>query len=98
MNESPNDQVTNPVALLTAVADPVRWAILRRLEGGEACVCDLRTEVAVAPNLLSYHLRVLRQTGLVTSTRRGRWIDYRLADSAADHLEAALPTARKVEP
>lgn len=32
----------------------------------------------MAPNLLSYHLRVLREAGLVIATRRGRWIDYRL--------------------
>ena len=41
-------------------------------------MCDLQAEVAVAPNLLSYHLRVLREAGLVTASRRGRWMDYRL--------------------
>ena len=79
------------VALLTAAADPVRWTILRRLTTGQACVCDLQGEVDVAPNLLSYHLKVLREAGLVTSTRRGRWIDYQLADGAMDRLAAALP-------
>ena len=41
-------------------------------------MCDLRVEVPVAANLLSYHLRVLRHAGLVTAARRGRWVDYRL--------------------
>jgi len=41
-------------------------------------VCDLREEVPVAANLLSYHLRVLRDAGLVIAARRGRWVDYRL--------------------
>ena len=41
-------------------------------------MCDLQDNVPVAANLLSYHLRVLREAGLVTATRRGRWIDYRL--------------------
>ncbi len=41
-------------------------------------MCDLREEVPVAANLLSYHLRVLRGAGLVIAARRGRWIDYRL--------------------
>ena len=49
------------------------------LTDGGRCVCDLRDEVPVAANLLSYHLRVLRDAGLVTATRRGRWVDYRLA-------------------
>lgn len=85
------------VALLTAAADPVRWTILRRLTTGQACVCDLQGEVEVAPNLLSYHLKVLREAGLVTSTRRGRWIDYRLSDGAMDHLATALPS-RETQP
>jgi DNA-binding transcriptional ArsR family regulator len=48
---------------------------------------------SVGPNLLSYHLRVLREARLVTATRRGRWIDYALADDALDRLHAALPVA-----
>ena len=48
------------------------------LAGGTRCVCDLQASVPVAANLLSYHLRVLRDAGLVAASRRGRWIDYRL--------------------
>lgn len=77
--------------LLAAVADPVRWTVLQRLGGGTACVCDLQEQVSVAPNLLSYHLRVLREAGLVVTARRGRWVDYSLAPGAFDRLVAALP-------
>ena len=49
---------------------------------------------AVAGELLAYHLRVLREAGLVTTPRRGRWIDYALAADALDRLHAALPHAR----
>jgi ArsR family transcriptional regulator len=79
--------------LLAAVADPVRWNVLRHLTAGQACVCDLQAEVDVAPNLLSYHLKVLRDAGLVTTSRRGRWVDYELAADAHDRLSAALPVA-----
>jgi ArsR family transcriptional regulator, arsenate/arsenite/antimonite-responsive transcriptional repressor len=65
-------------ARLAALADPVRLRLVGVLAGGGRCVCDLQAEVPVAPNLLSYHLRVLRDAGLVTATRRGRWVDYRL--------------------
>ncbi|MCV2395671.1 metalloregulator ArsR/SmtB family transcription factor [Actinotalea sp. M2MS4P-6] len=78
--------------LLTAVADPVRWAVLERLGDGTRCVCDLRAQVPVAANLLSYHLKVLRDAGLVTTARRGRWVDYTLAPDAQERLTAALPT------
>ncbi len=63
---------------LAALADPVRLRIITVLAGGGRCVCDLQTRVPVAANLLSYHLRVLREAGLVAATRRGRWVDYRL--------------------
>lgn len=80
--------------LLAAVADPVRWIVLHRLGAGTSCVCDLQQQVAVAPNLLSYHLRVLREAELVVATRRGRWVDYSLAPGAFDRLVAALPVGR----
>ncbi|GAA2715921.1 ArsR/SmtB family transcription factor [Actinoplanes palleronii] len=79
--------------LLGVVADPVRWRLLTHLADGRTrCVCDLQPVAAVAPNLLSYHLKVLREAGLVSARRRGRWIDYTIADDAAHRLAAALPT------
>ncbi|HUX71543.1 MAG TPA: metalloregulator ArsR/SmtB family transcription factor [Cellulomonadaceae bacterium] len=79
------------VALLTAVADPVRWTVLQELAASESCVCNLQEHIPIASNLLSYHLKVLRDAGLVTTNRRGRWIDYSLAPDALDRLAAALP-------
>ena len=63
---------------LAALADPVRLRLIGVLAGGGRCVCDLQEQVPVASNLLSYHLRVLREAGLVTASKRGRWVDYRL--------------------
>ncbi len=77
--------------LLAVAADPIRWRVLTQLTAGEACVCNLQQRLPIAANLLSYHLKVLRETGLVTATRRGRWIDYTLANDALDRLHAALP-------
>jgi ArsR family transcriptional regulator len=80
------------LATLSAVADPVRWIVLRRLADGRACVCELQELTGVAPNLLSYHLRVLREANLVTTSRRGRWVDYELAEDTARRIHGALPT------
>jgi len=57
------------------------------------CVCDIQARIPIPGNLLSYHLKVLREAGLVTSSRRGRWVDYAVADDAPERLRAALPGA-----
>lgn len=79
------------IELLQAIADPVRWSVLEELRDTTRCVCDIRERVPVPANLLSYHLKVLRDAGLVTATRRGRWVDYALADDAGRLMRAALP-------
>ena len=86
--------VDGALDVLQAVADPVRWTVLEQLSAGPSCVCNLQEHVQVPGNLLSYHLKVLRDAGLVTSSRRGRWIDYALADDARSRMAAALPGAR----
>ena len=54
-------------ALLAVVADPVRLRLLEQLaQTGTRCVCNLQTDPPIASNLLSYHLKVLREAGLVT--------------------------------
>ena len=80
-------------ALLAVVADPVRWRILAGLGGEPRCVCVIQDDVEISASLLSYHLKVLREAGLVTAARRGRWIDYRLVPDAHDRIVAALPIA-----
>lgn len=81
------------MSLLTAAADPIRWTVLQRLAAAPSCVCDIQQHVPIAANLLSYHLKVLREAGLVTTSRRGRWVDYALAGDALDRLRGALPSA-----
>lgn len=80
-------------SLLASVADPIRWQLIHQLAERTRCVCELRTEPEIPANLLSYHLRVLREAGLIEGTRRGRWIDYSLTAGAVERLQAALPTA-----
>ena len=91
-----NGTAIDAVTLLSTLADPIRWTVLHRLAAGEACVCELQKFAPVPGNLLSYHLKVLREAGLVSVTRRGRWMDYRLAPDAQARLAAALPTAAAV--
>jgi len=84
-----------PLVVLQAVADPIRWTVLATLAQAPRCVCKLQEQIPIAGNLLSYHLKVLREAGLVTTSRRGRWIDYALAHDAAERMRAALPGAQQ---
>lgn len=81
----------NAASLLAVAAEPVRWQLLRALSQGPRCVCDLRPVVPVGAPALSHHLKVLREAGLVTAARRGRWIDYTLVPDALERLRDALP-------
>jgi len=80
------------VTLLKAVADPIRLAVLDRLAThGARCHCDLEAELDLAPNRLAFHLKVLRQAGLVRATRRGRRVRYHLEPGALETVRGAIP-------
>ena len=61
-----------------ALADPTRLRILELLAEQEMCVCELMAALHLPQPLVSHHLRVLRQAGVVRDDRCGRWICYRL--------------------
>jgi len=64
-------EAPDAVGVLRALADPIRLHILAVLGDASRCVSEMNAEVALPPNLLSYHLRVFLDTGLVDRTRRG---------------------------
>ena len=70
------------VTLFHALSDATRLSILEMLRDGERCVCDLQDELEAAQSRLSFHLRVLRDAGLVSDRREGRWSYYRIVPSA----------------
>ncbi len=86
---------TETATLLRAAADPHRLAILAALAQSESdiCVCDFTAGLPVNQPAVSHHLKVLRDSGLVTCERRGTWVYYRLADGAAERLHTALVLA-----
>jgi ArsR family transcriptional regulator len=74
-----------------ALADPTRVAIVNRLTGAdELCVCDLTDAFELSQPTVSHHLKVLRDAGLVESSRRGTWAYYRLVPEALDAVRGAL--------
>jgi ArsR family transcriptional regulator, arsenate/arsenite/antimonite-responsive transcriptional repressor len=78
-------------AQFKALADPTRVAIINSLSAAdEVCVCNLTEAFDLSQPTISHHLKVLRQAGLVESTRRGTWAYYRLVPESIDALRAAL--------
>ena len=75
-----------------ALSDPTRVEILERLRGGERCVCELTDLLDAAQSRLSFHLKTLRDAGLVIDRREGRWVYYQLAPEAIATLRGALET------
>jgi ArsR family transcriptional regulator len=86
--------VSRAAALFHALSDETRLAILDMLRGGERCVCDLQADLDAAQSRLSFHLRVLREAGLVTDRKEGRWSYYAIAPEAlAEVHDAAVALA-----
>ena len=90
---SPLDRVESEslAARFKALADPTRVAIVNRLAScDECCVCDLNGAFDLSQPTISHHLRVLRDAGLVESTRRGTWAYYRLRPDTVRALRQTL--------
>lgn len=76
--------------LFQALSDPTRLDILVRLRSGERCVCDLQDDLDAAQSRLSFHLKVLRDAGLVTDRKEGRWVYYTAVPGRIEAMERAL--------
>ena len=80
-------------ALFKAVADPVRLRLLSLIachDGGESCVCDLLDAFDMTAPSVSYHLKILREAGLISSERRGTWVYYRVNPGVMTRMSAVL--------
>ena len=85
----------SPLAVLAALGEEKRVRILEILRDGEHCVCDLMDHMDAGQSLLSHHLKVLREAGLVADRKEGRWSYYRLVPEGLAELESWVGTLRE---
>lgn len=87
--------------LFHALSDVTRLEILEKLRSGERCVCELIDDLDAAQSRLSFHLRVLRDAGLVVDRKEGRWSYYAIVPEALAEVHdlsiALQPTKRRRE-
>jgi protein-tyrosine-phosphatase/DNA-binding transcriptional ArsR family regulator len=79
-----------PVELARALSDPLRWRIIELLSTEQLCVAHLAEELDTAQPLVSHHLKVLREAGLIEPDRYRYWTYYRLQPNALVRLAATL--------
>ena len=78
------------ISLFKALSDPNRLKIIEALAHDELCVCELMTDLGLAQSRLSFHLKVLKQCGLVMDRQSGRWVYYRLQPQVIKQLQHFL--------
>ena len=76
--------------LLKALSDPLRRRVLEQLSSGERCVCDLTESMALSQSRLSFHLKVMKDAGLLVDRQKGRWVYYRIQPEALNALQMWL--------
>lgn len=82
-----------------ALSDGTRLKILELLRGGEHCVCELTEVLELGQSLLSFHLKTLKEAGLITDRREGRWMYYAMVPETLESLASHLTDiTRRVPP
>ena len=72
-----NDLIT----ILKAISEETRLRILKLLDHGELCVCDIVAALGMVQPKISFHLTALKEAGFLKDRKQGRWIHYSLDDS-----------------
>jgi ArsR family transcriptional regulator len=90
--EAPPLELEQVYVLLKLLGEPNRLRIFTFLIRGERCVCEIEAAVTMPQNLVSHHLRVLREAGLIEVRREGRWAYYRVNKAYLAQVYPALCT------
>lgn len=85
-----NSACEDQAKFVSILLEPQRIKIIRLLRGGERCVCEIEHELGIPQNLVSHHLKVLREAGLVLARREGQFVHYSRVEDRILGLTQAL--------
>lgn len=83
-------EITKSAQLLKVVADENRLQILQMLQSGEKCVCEIWQHLGLPQNLISHHLKVLKDFNLISSRKEGLWVFYKINKPELSKLNSLL--------
>ena len=83
-------------AIFKALSDETRLRILKLLEHGELCVCDIVAAFDMIQPKVSFHLAVLKQAGLLKDRKEGKWMHYKIDDSDLFRRFLVLSVVEKI--
>ena len=66
------------IGVMESLSDPIRINILELMISGEICVCDVVKETGLSQSKISYHIKILKDSGLISDRQEGRWVYYKL--------------------
>jgi len=78
-----------------AISDPTRVRMLKLLEPGELCVCDIMEVLGLKQPTASKHLNILKSAGVVKSRKQGTWSYYRLSEKTREDHQGFLGFVRE---
>ena len=73
----------NDAKVFKAFCDENRLRVLERLRGGEKCACALIEDLGIGQSALSYHMKILVESGIVVARQEGKWTHYSLCEAGS---------------
>lgn len=89
------NQYERDAKIFKALCDPNRLMIIEMLQGGEKCACKILEDLNIVQSTLSHHMKILCESGLVESTRVGKWMHYSLSKPGFETATARLAEIAK---
>jgi ArsR family transcriptional regulator len=86
----------NVLTIFKALSEETRLRIIKLLEQGELCVCDIVAALDLIQPKISFHLAVLKEAGLIKDRKQGKWVHYKIDDSDIFRRFLILSTLERI--